>query len=190
MESTCACGGPCLLHPTEMKAEPTYDVMTYPGPGRHRGDLLEAPDPLGRERIHVLAHPLHESAANEVGSKIPAGTRSREAGSGRRPHIEDDRQQRAAILLRDVEYPFEARFEILDPAEHPRSISRSSSGGAERQCFQNPYLGCRSFPPFAVEGPAPSPLEERGIGCSTSSPRHEASVLPSLAAKWSRRRSS
>jgi len=164
----------CFTRP-EMKAERvTYDVMT---PSAARG-VLEAIywKPQIRwvvERIHVLK-PIRFTSLrrNEVGSKIPAGSveQAMKAGSGRLGlYIEEDRQQRAAILLRDVEYLIQARFVNLDPAEHPQKHFEVFQRRAQKgQCFQQPYLGCREFSAcFALhEGPAPpSPLEsEKDLG--------------------------
>lgn len=62
--------------------------------------------------------------------------------------IEDDRQQRAAMILRDVEYIIEAHFEALDEdgknnGKHLDIFNRRAIKG---QCFNQPYLGCREFP--------------------------------------------
>lgn len=73
--------------------------------------------------------------------------------------IEDERQQRAATLLRDVAYVIEAHFEVLPPyimtkggaevskadceKKHLNCFSRRASTG---QCFHQPCLGSREFP--------------------------------------------
>ncbi|MEQ8835226.1 MAG: type I-E CRISPR-associated protein Cas5/CasD, partial [Lacipirellulaceae bacterium] len=60
--------------------------------------------------------------------------------------VEDDRQQRAATILRDVAYVIEARFELLDDSEpvakHYNMFKRRAENG---QCFHRPYLGTREF---------------------------------------------
>lgn len=112
----------CFTRP-EMKAERvSYDVIT---PSAARG-VLEAVywKPQIRwviDRLHVL-RPIRFTSLrrNEVGSKIPAGTVESvmKAGSGSLGLVvEDDRQQRAATLLRDVEYVIEAHFEVIDPRD-------------------------------------------------------------------------
>src|SRR5262249_49195364 len=68
------------------------------------------------DRIHVLKPIRFESVRrNEVGHKIPAANvlRSMKAGSleGLVTVVEDDRQQRAATVLKDVAYVIEAHFE-------------------------------------------------------------------------------
>lgn len=62
--------------------------------------------------------------------------------------IEDDRQQRAALVLRDVAYVIEAHFaftsgEDNNPVKHKEMFERRAAKG---QCFHHPYFGCREFP--------------------------------------------
>ena len=56
------------------------------------------------------------------------------------------RQQRAALLLRDVSYLIEAHFDIVsgpeNVAKHLEQFTRRAKRGA---CFTRPYLGCREF---------------------------------------------
>lgn len=141
----------CFTRP-EMKVERvSYDVIT---PSAARG-ILEAIywKPEIRwvvERLHVLK-PIRFTSLrrNEVASKIPAGSVKSAMKQGRGELglvVEDDRQQRAATLLRDVGYVIEARFEIVDgednPGKHLDQFNRRSRAG---QCFHHPYLGCREF---------------------------------------------
>jgi CRISPR-associated protein Cas5d len=141
----------------------SYDAMT---PSAARG-VLEAIywKPEIRwvvERIHVL-NPIRFTnlRRNEVGAKASAANavRAMNSGSGRLGlFIEDERQQRAATILRDVDYLIEARFELrggVDPApKHYEMFKRRAEKG---QCFHRPYLGCREFDcQFARhDGPAP-----------------------------------
>jgi CRISPR-associated protein Cas5d len=142
----------CFTRP-EMKVERvSYDVIT---PSAARG-ILEAIywKPEIRwvvERLHVLK-PIRFTniRRNEVASKIPlAGVRKAIKGDGSPlgMDIESSRQQRAAMVLRDVAYAVEARFELLggeDPVEkHYNIFKRRAEKG---QCFHRPYLGCREFP--------------------------------------------
>ncbi len=61
--------------------------------------------------------------------------------------VEDERQQRAATLLRDVAYVIEAHFDVLsgenNVGKHLDQFNRRARDG---RCFQRPYLGCREFP--------------------------------------------
>jgi CRISPR-associated protein Cas5d len=59
--------------------------------------------------------------------------------------IEEDRQQRAATILKDVDYLIEAHYVVLsgnDPQKHYEMFKRRASKG---QCFHRPYFGCREF---------------------------------------------
>lgn len=147
----------------------SYETIT---PSAARG-ILEAvywkPEIVWRiERLYVLkAIRFTNIRRNEVKQKIPAGAAmaAMRAGRGQLGVYVDDgdnRQQRAAAVLCNVEYVIEARFEIVgggDPAQkHYEMFKRRAEKG---QCFHHPYLGCREFPAsFAWhEGAVPvSPL--------------------------------
>ena len=146
----------CFTRP-EMKVERvSYDTMT---PSAARG-VLEAIHwkPAIRwvvDRIHVLKRIRFETLRrNELGGKIAAGNvrKAIRAGAtaGLRTFIEDDRQQRAATLLRDVAYVIEAHF-VLTAAAGPedtdaKHIAMFNRRAARGQCFHRPYLGTREFP--------------------------------------------
>ncbi len=148
----------------EMKVERvSYDVMT---PSAARG-VLEAIywKPEMRwviDRIHVLA-PIRFTHVrrNEVDSKIPikgptgvlAAMRSDRGALG--IAVEDHRQQRAAMLLRDVCYGIEAHVDVLESSEayvnglekpEAKHLRTFKDRAARGQYFHHPYLGCREFP--------------------------------------------
>jgi CRISPR-associated protein Cas5d len=146
----------CFTRP-EMKVERvSYDVMT---PSAARG-ILEAIHwkPAIRwviDRIHVLRLIKFDNIRrNEVSSKIPKPNPAT-AMRDKKPlyFLVDDggnRQQRAATLLRDVEYVIEAHFELTDKAgpednkvKHLEMFERRARKG---QFFHQPSLGCREFP--------------------------------------------
>lgn len=151
----------CFTRP-EMKVERvSYDAIT---PSAARG-ILEAVywKPSIRwviDRIHVLK-PIRFTniRRNELGGRLSEATVKRAMKDGETPlhqFIEEDRQQRAALLLREVAYGIEAHFEVTDPsdanaAKHFEVFKRRAQKG---QCFHHPYLGCREFPAFFewVEG--------------------------------------
>ncbi|MZP30797.1 type I-C CRISPR-associated protein Cas5 [Heliobacterium undosum] len=167
----------CFTRP-EMKAERvSYDVIT---PSAARG-ILEAIHwkPAIRwvvDRIHVLKEIRFENfRRNEVGSKISAAN-VKKAMNGNTvalyQSVEEDRQQRAALLLRNVAYVIEAHFEATDkwgerdtPEKHYNMFLRRAREG---QCYHRPYLGCREFPAQfeLLEGelPASSLRGERDLG--------------------------
>lgn len=145
----------CFTRP-EMKVERvSYDVIT---PSAARG-VVEAIywKPEIRwviDRLTVL-RPIRFTSLrrNEVGGKASAATARTAMNSGTGSLgilIEDDRQQRAATLLRDVAYLIDAHFEYTakagpedrNDAKHLDQFNRRARKG---QCFHRPYLGCREF---------------------------------------------
>jgi CRISPR-associated protein Cas5d len=120
------------------------------------------------DRIHVLRPIRFESIRrNEVGSKISEANikRAMNAGSitGLHLFVDDDRQQRAATILRDVDYVIEAHFELTHragpddtEAKHAEMFTRRAAKG---QCFHQPCFGTREFPADfgPLEGDVPKP---------------------------------
>jgi CRISPR-associated protein Cas5d len=157
----------CFTRP-EMKVERvSYDVMT---PSAARG-ILEAiywkPAITWEiDRVLVLNPIRFENIRrNELGSKLPLSKIKKAMRDGRfkvEVFIEDDRQQRAAMVLRDVAYVIVAHFgftgaEDNNPAKHQDIFKRRAAKG---QCYHRPYLGCREFPAsFAL---ADDPLPKSG----------------------------
>lgn len=147
-----------LFSRPEFKAERvTYDMMT---PSAARG-ILECIHwkPAIRwsvDRIHVLKPVrLDTVRRNEVGGKLPYAT-ARQAALGGDAELvlfaDEERQQRASLLLRDVEYVIDAHFEMTpaagpedNPGKHAEMARRRIARG---QCVQQPCLGCREFPAF------------------------------------------
>jgi CRISPR-associated protein Cas5d len=158
----------CFTRP-EMKVERvSYDVMT---PSAARG-ILEAIHwkpaiSWTIDRIHVLKPIRFQTfRRNEVGSKIPAGTArtamNRNTLDGLGLAIDDKRQQRATIALREVAYVIEAHLDMTDkangddtPTKHLEMFTRRAAKG---QCFHRPCLGCREFVADfeLIEGALPS----------------------------------
>lgn len=163
----------CFTRP-EMKVERvSYDVMT---PAAARG-VLEAVywKPQIRwqvARLHVLK-PIRFASLrrNEVAGKTSKPSVERARKGDRRPlalYVEEDRQQRAATILRDVAYVIEARFDLLsgeeNVAKHLDQFNRRARGG---RCFHHPYLGCREFAAdFALieQGAATPPVDPSLMG--------------------------
>lgn len=147
----------CFTRP-EMKAERvSYDVMT---PSAARG-ILEAihwkPALVWRiDCIHVMKPIRFDSIRrNEVAGKISERNIKTAMNGGtidlhQYAAAQNERQQRAAMVLRDVEYIIEAHFELTDkagekdnPGKHCDMFSRRAREG---QCHMRPYFGCREFP--------------------------------------------
>lgn len=144
----------CFTRP-EMKVERvSYDVIT---PSAARA-VFEAIcwKPAIRwhiRRIEVLA-PIRWISVrrNEVGAKISVANVKKAMNGGASQlalYIEDERQQRAGLFLRDVRYRLHAEFEMTDKAgasDNPGKFSEMFRRRAEKgQCVNQPYLGCREF---------------------------------------------
>jgi CRISPR-associated protein Cas5d len=150
-------GERALFTRPEMKVERvSYDVIT---PSAARG-ILEAIHwkPAIRwvvDSILVLNPIRFESIRrNEVGGKLSAASVVKAMKAGRTDglvtYVEEDRQQRASTLLRDVAYLITAHFELTGKAgpddnegKHLDIFNRRASRG---QCFHMPCLGTREFP--------------------------------------------
>lgn len=150
-------GERALFTRPEMKVERvSYDIIT---PSAARG-ILEAIHwkPAIRwivDGIQVLKPIRFESIRrNEVGGKLSAASVGKAIKAGRTDglvsYVEEDRQQRAATVLRDVGYVISAHFELTANAgpddnvgKHLDIFNRRARRG---QCFQAPCLGTREFP--------------------------------------------
>lgn len=146
----------CFTRP-EMKVERvSYDVMT---PSAARG-ILEAIHwkPAIRwviDRIHVLKPVRFESIRrNEVGGKLSSSKvkKAIKVGTiaGLSTYVDEDRQQRASTVLRDVAYVVEAHFELTAKAGADDSVGKHldifSRRARKGQYFHAPCLGVREFP--------------------------------------------
>jgi CRISPR-associated protein Cas5d len=137
----------------------SYPVMT---PSAARG-ILESifwkPEFAWRvQRIRVLKPIRHFSVLrNETGRKLSPVSVARwmESGEPDRFLIDDDREQRNTLGLRDVDYVIEARMNLRegrqasDGAKYREQFYRRVAKG---QCYTRPALGCREFAAFF--GPA------------------------------------
>ncbi len=166
----------CFTRP-EMKVERvSYDVMTPSAARAIFEAILWKPGMKWHiTRIEVLKPIKWISVRrNEVGRIFTGPSRAQMKGGSGEPmgfYVEDHRQQRAGLLLRDVRYRIHGWFDFVPPAHRP--VDRSSgreywADDAERheprsdeteakyaamfgrrarkgQCFHHPYLGCREF---------------------------------------------
>ena len=173
----------------------SYDVMT---PSAARG-VLEAVHwkPAIHwvvDRIHVLRRVRFASIRrNEVGHKAPVGRIRAAMRSGDVSTLamraDEDRQQRAAMVLVDPAYVIEAHFEMTgkagpedNPGKHLDTFNRRAARG---QCFHRPCLGTREFAAdFALVAPgAPLPPaipESRDLGLMLWDIDHAAPGKPSM----------
>ena len=149
-------GDLALFSRPEMKVERcSYDMMT---PSAARG-ILEAIywHPGMRwivDRIY-LRKPVRFTSIrrNEVKSKISANNELSVMNGGDKPLFissKEDIVQRAAVLLRDVDYVIEAHFEMTDnagPCDNSGKFKDIVMRRLRRgECYHMPYFGCREFP--------------------------------------------
>ena len=144
----------CFTRP-ELKVERvSYDVMT-PSAARAVFEAVLWKPAIRWEidRIEVL-RPIQWSSfrRNEVGSKVPTGsveTAMRGPDLLRPFYADDDRQQRASIVLRDVAYRIWAQPVLTTKASPDESLVKYVEmfrrRAAHGQCVNQPYLGCREF---------------------------------------------
>lgn len=183
----------CFTRP-EMKVERvSYDVIT-PSAARaiFESVLWKPAIRWNITKIEVL-NPIKWISVrrNEVGKVVAAPTAKQMAGVLGAPmgiFIEDERQQRAGLFLRDVRYRIHGYFDFINPEQRKENrsilpevwadeqeraeIIRSDETEAkyaamfERrakkgQCFHRPYLGCREFAcDFRlIKNPSEEPVE-------------------------------
>lgn len=167
----------CFTRP-EMKVERvSYDVIT-PSSARaiYEAILWKPAIRWHISKIEVL-NPIKWISVrrNEVGKKMVGPTQAQLSGESIAAigfFIEEERQQRAGLFLRDVRYRIYARFEFIPPEERKCNRAVSSEFWADTeeqaqfvradekeakyaamferrakkgQCFHRPYLGCREF---------------------------------------------
>jgi CRISPR-associated protein Cas5d len=131
----------------------SYDVMT-PSSARSVFEAILWKPAIRWEvkRIEVLK-PIRWISVrrNEVASKASVRNAQTAMGSGKGNlalYVEEDRQQRAGLLLRDVAYRIHAELVPVgddarnNPAKYREMFQRRAEKG---QCVNQPYLGCREF---------------------------------------------
>lgn len=143
----------CFTRP-EMKVERvSYDVMT-PSAARSVFEAILWKPAIRWEvkRIEVLK-PIRWISVrrNEVASKASVRNAQTAMGAGKGNLalcVEEDRQQRAGLFLRDVAYRIHAELVPVgddarsNPAKYREMFQRRAEKG---QCVNQPYLGCREF---------------------------------------------
>lgn len=144
----------CFTRP-EMKVERvSYDVITPSAARACFEAILWKPAIRWHVRKIEVLKPICwiNLRRNEVASVV--STRNVETamkhGTGDLAlYVEDDRQQRAGLFLRDVAYRVHAELEFrhegdpeATPAKYQEMFERRAGKG---QCVNQPYLGCREF---------------------------------------------
>ncbi len=168
----------CFTRP-EMKVERvSYDVITPSAARAVFESVLWKPAIRWHVRRIEVLKPIRwvNLRRNEVASKISTRNvqQAMTAGAGDLAiYVEEDRQQRAGLFLRDVAYRVHADLEVRaaasdgsPPAKHWAMFERRAETG---QCVNQPYLGCREFAARVKWLPAldgePAPIQEdRALG--------------------------
>jgi CRISPR-associated protein Cas5d len=185
----------CFTRP-EMKVERvSYDVMT-PSAARGILDAIHWKPAIVWvvDAIHVLKPIQFQTIRrNEVGHKASSDNIKTAMKSGSLEGLQllanEDRQQRAATVLVDVEYIIEAHFELTSKAGPDDTIGKHldifNRRAARGQCFHQPCLGTREFDArFTLIQPGvplPSPISEtRDLGFMLFDIEHQTEGRPSL----------
>jgi len=144
----------CFTRP-EMKVERvSYDVIT-PSAARAVFEAIFYKPAIRWQvrRIEVLA-PVRWTnlRRNEVASVVSTRNvhQAMKAGAGELAlYVDEDRQQRAALLLRDVAWRLHAdlvvRPDRRDPEPPLKFFAMFERRARKGQCVNQPYLGCREF---------------------------------------------
>lgn len=143
----------CFTRP-EMKVERvSYDVITPSSARAIFESILWKPAIEWHiHKIEVLK-PINwvNIRRNEVGAVLPVGNIKKAMKGGDLPalYIEESRQQRAGLFLKDVAYRIHASFSLTKKAQASDNSGKFSEMFKRRakkgQCFNQPYLGCREF---------------------------------------------
>jgi CRISPR-associated protein Cas5d len=156
----------------------SYDVITPSAARAVFESILWKPQIRWRlRRIEVLKPVRWISVRrNEVASVVSTRNAITAMNDGHGDlglYIEDDRQQRAGLFLRDVAYRLYADMELVsddaraDPNKYVAMFTRRAEKG---QCVNQPYLGCREFAARfrlvedAASEPQPEPTVDGDLG--------------------------
>ncbi len=144
-------GDYALFTRPEMKVERvSYDVIT-PSAARGILDAIYWKPAIHWviDRVHVLKPIRFENIRrNELSSRMTVDGKHIKGDKMAGCYIEDDRQQRASLILRDVDYVIEAHFDLTDREDtnEGKHLDMFKRRAAKGQCYHRPYFGCREFP--------------------------------------------
>lgn len=168
----------CFTRP-EMKVERvSYDVMTPSAARACFEAILWKPAIRWNVRKIEVLRPIRwiNLRRNEVASVVSTRNVETAMRTGKGDlglYIEEDRQQRAGLFLRDVAYRVHADLEFLPARDMEASATKYYEMFERRagkgQCVNQPYLGCREFAAafrlVAKPEDEPSPINEtRDLG--------------------------
>jgi CRISPR-associated protein Cas5d len=132
----------------------SYDVITPSAARAVFEAILWKPAIRWRVRRIEVLKPIRwlSLRRNEVGAVVPVSSvrSAMSKGAGDLAlYVEDERQQRAGLLLRDVGYRLHAELEVLSAAgvnnPPPKFWEMFERRAGKGQCVNQPYLGCREF---------------------------------------------
>ncbi len=168
----------CFTRP-EMKVERvSYDVITPSAARAIFEAIFWKPAIQWRITKIEVVNPIKWISVrrNEVGRVFTSPTAKQlkgESGEAMGFAVEDERQQRAGLFLRDVKYRIHADL-VFDQAKDPEAsygkyVAMFERRAEKGQCFNQPYLGCREFScafRLVAELPQePAPVDEtRALG--------------------------
>lgn len=143
----------CFTRPELRVERVSYDVMTPSAARSVFEAILWKPAIRWEVRQIEVLKPIRWISVrrNEVASKasVRNAQTAMSAGKGNLAlYVEEDRQQRAGLFLRDVAYRLHADLVAVgddarsNPAKYREMFQRRAEKG---QCVNQPYLGCREF---------------------------------------------
>lgn len=140
----------CFTRP-EMKVERvSYDVITPSAARALFEAILWKPAVRWQVRRIEVLRPIRwiNLRRNEVGAVISTRNvqQAMTAGTGDLAlYVEDERQQRAGLFLRDVAYRLHAELQVLRNEPRQKYEEMFLRRAARGQWVNQPYLGCREF---------------------------------------------
>lgn len=144
----------CFTRP-EMKVERvSYDVITPSAARAVFESIFWKPAVRWQVRRIEVLRPVRWTnlRRNEVASKVSVANvkqAMREGHGDLALYVDEDRQQRASLLLRDVAYRVHADMQVRearsDPEPPQKFFSMFERRATQGQCVNQPYLGCREF---------------------------------------------
>ncbi|MGL4859085.1 MAG: type I-C CRISPR-associated protein Cas5c [Enterobacteriaceae bacterium] len=144
----------CFSRPEMSVERLSYDVITPSAARSIFESILWKPAIRWQITAIEVLNPIRwiNLRRNEVGSVISTRnvTTAMKTGVGRLGlYIEEDRQQRAGLFLRDVHYRLHGHFELTARASTGDNAGKYADMFRRRalrgQCINQPYLGCREF---------------------------------------------
>lgn len=144
----------CFTRPENKVERMSYNVMTPSAARAVLEAILWKPAMRWEVKKIDVIKPIRWASVrrNEVGAVVSTSkvmTAMNRGYGNLGLNIEEERQQRAALILRDVEYVIHARFELTERAGERDNLEKIEDMFTKRarkgRCFTQPYLGCREF---------------------------------------------